>query len=303
MLKSPLVPRFAALLTCLALGAVAFAADDEGGGRTVYFIDPTHSSIEFEVPFMGIARVAGSFDQFYGTVEHDPAELTASAAEVVIRVASIDTRNVSRDEDLRSESYFDVESFPAMVFRSREIATRESGPVLVGDLTIRDTTREVQLSFSILGALESPDGREMGVEATTTIDRRDFGISQGQFSGDQVFIGNDVTIRLLLRLREPSADKKQMAEGHVPVGVDPGLLLGYAGRYRVTGIEGELGVHLLAGELVLERAGKLLRMIPQGDGRFRLQDFAAFVSFGRDGVRRSLVFERVGRAPQTYLSD
>ena len=116
--------------------------------RTLYRIDPTHSSIEFTVPFMGITKVSGTFNQFYGTVEYDAEDLDQSTAEVVIRVESVDTRNSSRDADLRSESYFGVEQFPVMSFRSRQVEVREGGPVLMGDLTIRDVTREVELPAS-----------------------------------------------------------------------------------------------------------------------------------------------------------
>ena len=156
------------------------------------------SLIPYFRSFMGIARVSGSFNQFYGTVVHDSEDFLASSAEVVIRTASIDTRNTSRDKDLRSESYFEVGRFPAMVFRSRRLVIRKDSPVLIGDLTIGDISREVELRFAILGTLEGPDGREMGLEATTSFDRRDFGISQGQFSGDQVFIGNQVRVQLLM---------------------------------------------------------------------------------------------------------
>ena len=299
---STTLARVMTLSTCLVLQTLQTQAVAGEKARTLYSIDPTHSSIEFTVPFMGIARVSGSFNQFYGTVEHGEENLNESSAEVVIRVASIDTRFASRDNDLRSEKYFDVERFPVMVFRSKEIEAREGGPVLIGDLMIRDTTRKVELPFSILGTLESEGGREMGAEATTSFDRREFGISRGQFSGDQVFIGNEVTINIMLRLREPSAEKKQMATDHPALIIEDNRLRSFVGHYRDDDQDQELSVHFLAGELSLERGGKLLRMIPIGEAEFRLQDFAAFVSFDTEGTRPTLLWERPGRDSQTYFA-
>jgi polyisoprenoid-binding protein YceI len=262
-------------------------------------VDPIHSSIEFEVPFMGIARVTGRFNQFYGRIEYSEEDLAASSAEIVIRAASIDTEVENRDRDLRSENYFDVGAFPAIEFRSRKVRG-ESPPVLVGDLTIRDQTHPVEIPFEILGSLEGPDGREMGVEGSTSLDRRRFGISKGQFSGDQVFIGNEVGIRLLLRLREPSAEKRTLMEQYPPVDLSLETARELVGRYRAEEDGFELGVELLGTDLVLDRGGKLLRMVAIGPNEFRLDDFLARVVFRRDDGRPALVLDRTEREAEVY---
>ena len=117
-----------------------------------------------------------------------------------------------------------------------------------------------------------------------------------------MFIGNEVSIRLMLRLREPSAEKKEMARDHPAVMQEETQLSRLVGRYRVADADRKLGVHLMAGELSVERNGKLLRMIPIGETRYRLQDFAAFVSFKQVGGHLQLLFERPGREAQVFLA-
>lgn len=286
----------------LALAASSAWCAAASGEPVRYFIDPSHSSIEFTVPFMGIARVSGTINQFYGRVEHDPAEPRASSAEVVMRVASLDTRNGSRDRDLLSEKYFDAERFPVIRYRSRKAELRDGAPVLIGNLTIRDVTREVELPVEILGSFESDEGRQLGAEATTTLDRREFGISRGQFSGDQAFIGNEVTIRLLMRLREPSPAKQRMAAEHPEAALEESRLREFVGEYRDESRGFELGVYWLAGELALGRIGTLHRLVAIEDGRFRVDDLEAFVEFeAGDEAPMKLTFERARREPQVYF--
>jgi polyisoprenoid-binding protein YceI len=102
-----------AIILLAIVGPVLAASEAESDPVSrVYFVDPTHSSIQFSVPFMGIARVSGQFDQFFGSVEHNEKDLRLSRADIVTRAASLDTRNARRDKDLRSADYFDASAFP-----------------------------------------------------------------------------------------------------------------------------------------------------------------------------------------------
>ncbi len=288
-------------LSLLASGAHSpLRAESSGASAVRYFIDSSHSSVEFSVVFMGIARVTGSFNQFYGTVDYDPENVSASAVDIVIRIASLDTRNQFRDRDLLGGDYFDESNYPVATFRSREAGVRDGRSILTGDLTIRGVTRRVDLPFEVIGALETDGGRQVGAEAVITIDRRDYGLTHGQFSRDQAFIGNEVELRLMMRLREPSPAKRELAAKYPQVDVTQEAAEALVGRYVWEERGFELGVHLLDGELVLERVDTLRRLIPIGENRFRVQDFEALVEFGVPGGARRLRLERSGREPEVY---
>jgi polyisoprenoid-binding protein YceI len=133
-------------------------------------IDPTHSRVEFSIRHMGIATIRGSFADFDGVI-HGGDEPQISGA---IRVASVDTRDEARDGHLQSPDFFDAERHPEITFAS----TRFEPGKLVGDLTIRGVTREVELVAQVTGAGTDPWGNErLGLELEGEIDRREFGVS------------------------------------------------------------------------------------------------------------------------------
>lgn len=167
--------------------------------RTTWGIDAAHSSVEFRVRHMMLAKVRGRFTEVSGTVEWDESELGRSSVQVTIPTASIDTSNEQRDQHLRSGDFFDVENHDTITFHSRRVEGDLEGRFsVVGDLSIRGTTREVVLEVESLGAGEDPWGMERrGFRATTTIDRRDFGLTWNQaLEAGGVLVGTDVEIEL-----------------------------------------------------------------------------------------------------------
>ncbi len=167
---------------------------------TTWTIDPQHSQVEFEVKHMMFAKVRGRFGELEGTVELAPEEeVESSRVEAVIQAASIDTGQDDRDEHLRAADFFDVEQYPELRFESRAVRHGEDGKLtVVGDLQIRDVTREVELDVTRLGSGTDPWGNErVGFSGTTTIDRRDFGLTWNQaLEAGGVLVGNDVRITL-----------------------------------------------------------------------------------------------------------
>jgi polyisoprenoid-binding protein YceI len=133
-------------------------------------IDPSHSRVEFSIRHMGIASIRGSFADFAGVVDGgDPPRISGA-----IRVASVDTRDEARDGHLQSPDFFDAERHPEITFAS----TRFEPGKVVGDLTIRGVTREVELDAHVTGAGTDPWGNErLGLELEGEIDRHDFGVS------------------------------------------------------------------------------------------------------------------------------
>ncbi len=167
-------------------------------------IDPAHATIEFKVRHMMVAYVKGAFAKVDGTIEADDADLAKATVSVTIDTASLDTNNAKRDEHLRSPDFFDVAKYPTMTFVSRKIVG--DGTALrkvIGDLTIRGTTREVTLDIAELTpAIKDPWGNlRRGATATATINRKDFGLTWnklletgGAVVGDEVKISLDIEL-------------------------------------------------------------------------------------------------------------
>jgi polyisoprenoid-binding protein YceI len=145
-----------------------------------YQIDPAHSTVEFVVRHLGLAKVRGRFNQFSGTIEigEDPAD---SRFDVTIDAASIDTRDPKRDEHLRTADFLDLENHPKIEFRSRAVRREATRWMVDGDLSVRGVTRPVTLDVELEGAARDPWGNmRIGGSATTEIDRDDFGLTWNQ---------------------------------------------------------------------------------------------------------------------------
>jgi len=172
------------------------------GGTTTWSIDPTHTLVQFSARHMMITSVKGRFGTLTGeiTVNGDSPENSAVTAE--IDAASLDTGVQQRDDHLRSPDFLDVEKHPALTFRSTRLEGAPSRPGdtfrLVGELTIRGTTREVVLDATYEGSGQDPwGGIRSSFSASTTVDRRDFGLTWNQaLETGGILVGNDVRITL-----------------------------------------------------------------------------------------------------------
>jgi polyisoprenoid-binding protein YceI len=141
-------------------------------------LDPAHTSIGFSARHMMVSKVRGHFGEFTGsiTIAEEPLDSTAEAS---IKTASIDTGNADRDKHLTSPDFLDVEKFPEISFRTVRVTARNGSDLTVlGDLTIKDVTREVALDLELEGVGVSPWGKQvLGFSMTTEINREDFGIT------------------------------------------------------------------------------------------------------------------------------
>ena len=196
------VPVKTVVMTALALTISLPAAAQNAQWQ----IDPAHSSAQFAVRHLGISTVRGTFTKVSGYVTYDPASPATAAVDVTIDAASVDTRVSMRDNDLRSDHFFDVQKFPTITFKSTRVES--SGPErlrVTGDLTIRGVTKQVTLD------VEGPskainDGMghmRMGASGNATIDRTDFGVS-----GAPGTVGNTVTLTIDAELIQPGPAAK-----------------------------------------------------------------------------------------------
>lgn len=171
---------------------------------STYQIDPAHTSAQFTVRHMMIANVKGEFDKISGTVNFDPENPSASTIEASIDVASISTHDQQRDADLKSPNFFDVEKFPTITYKSRNVtATGRGSFTVVGELTIHGITKEVDLKVEELTEeTKDPWGNlRRGATAKARVHRKDFGMifnvaleAGGFLVGEEVDLTIDVEL-------------------------------------------------------------------------------------------------------------
>jgi len=162
-------------------------------------IDQTHTTLGFVARHAMVAKVRGRFAEFEGALTLDGANPSASSATLTIQAASIDTRTADRDAHLTSPDFFDVENFPTITFTSTEVKhTGGDDFVLVGDLTIRDVTKQVEIKVELNGVGPDPwGGTRIGFEGKAEISRKDFGLVWNvALEGGGVLVGDTVKIEL-----------------------------------------------------------------------------------------------------------
>jgi len=172
-------------------------------GLTVWTVDKAHSIVEFAVKHMMVATVKGTFREFEGTAYIDEEHPERSSVRATVDVASIDTKEPQRDAHLKSDDFFNAERFPKMTFVSKRVERVDEDTYnVIGDLTIRDNTREVVLRTTLEGRVTDPWGNDRaGFEATAEISRKDFGLRWNQLleTGGAV-VGDKVRIILHIEL-------------------------------------------------------------------------------------------------------
>ena len=166
-------------------------------------IDPAHSQIQFSVRHMMISNVRGRFENFTGAIEFEEKDPTRSLVEVQIETASINTRETQRDSHLKSPDFLNAEKYPHLSFKSKRIEKiDDSHGRVIGDLTIRDVTKEVALDVEYAGQAKSPWGTvSAGFSATAKINRKDWGLTYNQvLETGGVMVGDVVNITIDLEI-------------------------------------------------------------------------------------------------------
>jgi len=146
-----------------------------------------------------VTKVRGSFTEFKGKVHLDEQNPSASSAQIVIKVHSIDTSNADRDRHLRSNEFFAMDQFPEITFIST--ATEQVGDEgfkLTGDLTVKGATKPVTVDFKYQGSAKDPYGNlRAGFEGKATINRKDFGVTTNLvLATGGVLVGDLITLEL-----------------------------------------------------------------------------------------------------------
>jgi len=164
-----------------------------------WVIDPDHSVAAFVVKHMMITNVRGQFNRLSGNIMIDAADMSRSSVEVSIDVTGICTGISKRDAHLRSADFFDVEKYPQIIFRSDRVKASGANQLEVsGELTIHGISRPAVFSVKSSGPEKSPeDETSLGFAASTSIDRRDFGLSWNvALDSGGVMVGTEISIYL-----------------------------------------------------------------------------------------------------------
>jgi polyisoprenoid-binding protein YceI len=145
-------------------------------------VDGAHSAVNLSVRHMVISKVRGRFAKWNAKLALDTADLSRSSVEVEIDAASIDTGVADRDNHLRSPDFLDAQKYPALRYRSRRVEVLSPERLrVVGDLAVRDVTREVVLDVEYGGQGKDPWGNQRaGFTATASLNRKDFGLTWNQ---------------------------------------------------------------------------------------------------------------------------
>ncbi|MDR7127957.1 polyisoprenoid-binding protein YceI [Algoriphagus sp. 4150] len=165
--------------------------------KTKWIIDTAHSEIGFKVKHMMISTVTGHFENFNATAESNNDDFIDADFNFSAQTASINTKNGDRDSHLKSDDFFNAEKYPELVFKS----TSFDGEILVGNLTIRDITKEIKLDVDFNGIAIDPYGQtKAGFEATGTLNRKDFNLTWSAVTESGNIVVSD-TVKLIINIQ------------------------------------------------------------------------------------------------------
>lgn len=142
---------------------------------TPHTLDASHTEVGFSVKHLMITNVKGEFKDFDGEIDFDYKTKTFNKFNAVIKTESIDTGIVKRDNHLRSEDFFLAEKYPLITFNMKSYKANGDEGVMLGDLTIRGITKEVELEVEDLGTIKDFQGNNrVGFTLEGKINRTDF---------------------------------------------------------------------------------------------------------------------------------
>jgi len=164
---------------------------------TKWILDPTHSEIGFKIKHLMITNVSGNFNKFEVSVKTDGDDFSNAQISANVDVASINTNNSQRDEHLRNADFFEADKYPYITFKSTRIQKiDEENFHLLGELTIKETTRPVKLVLEYGGVSKDPYGNvKAGFSLAGKINRHNFGVSYNAvLETGGVALGEDIKI-------------------------------------------------------------------------------------------------------------
>jgi polyisoprenoid-binding protein YceI len=144
-----------------------------------YSIDVAHTTFGFSARHAMVTKVRGRFHEFDGKLHLDFEDANKSSVAIEIKATSIDTGNQQRDDHLRSNDFFAMDDYPTITFRSTSIERVDGSTFhVIGDLTIRGVTKQIEFDSEYTGAVKDPWGNtRVGLTGSVTVNRKDWGVS------------------------------------------------------------------------------------------------------------------------------
>lgn len=168
-------------------------------GPNQWAVDGAHTAAHFSVKHMMVSTVRGTLGKVSGTIDYDGKSAESIKADISIDINGVDTGVEGRDKDLRSANFFDVATYPTATFKSKKVEAAGAGKFkLVGDLTMHGVTKEIALDVEGPSPiLKTPNGAQrVGASATTTINRRDFGLQYNRMVEAAPVVGDEIQVQI-----------------------------------------------------------------------------------------------------------
>ncbi len=184
------------LLAGMSLTVASFA-------QGAWSLDKAHSSVNFSVVHMVVSEVVGSFKDFSADVKSEKSDFSDLSTTFTIQTKSVNTDNGNRDQHLKGADFFDVEKFPTITFTSSSLKKISDNKYeLEGDLTMKGVTKKVKWDLKYNGSIKDTRGAEhAGFKATTTINRKDYGVSWNKaLDNGGLTVSDDVTLTVNVEL-------------------------------------------------------------------------------------------------------
>ena len=173
-------------------------------------IDPVHSEIKFKVRHLVVSTVTGQFHDFDATVEAEKPDFSDAKISFEADVNSISTKNDQRDGHLKSADFFDAANHPKITFVSTSVADKGDGVFeILGNLTIRETTKPIKLTATYNGTVKGFGGTEVaGFEIRGKVNRFEYGLQwNGLTEAGGVVVGDEVRIEIEAELNRVASAK------------------------------------------------------------------------------------------------
>jgi polyisoprenoid-binding protein YceI len=170
--------------------------------KTNWLIDPMHSEVHFKVKHLVISTVTGTFKSFEGSLETSSVDFEDASIQFSMDVNSIDTNQEQRDVHLKSADFFDADQFPKISFKSTSFKKDGDDYALIGDLTIKNVTKQVKLNVEFGGVATDFYGNDKaGFEVSGKISRKEFGLTwDGITEAGAIVVGDDIKLSMNIQL-------------------------------------------------------------------------------------------------------
>ena len=184
--------------------AIAIVATWNLSAQSTWVFDQAHTSVGFSVDHLVISETTGQFSSFEGTVNSSSDDFSGADVQFTIDVASIDTDNERRDGHLKSDDFFNAEDYPKMTFKSSSFKKVEGSTYkLIGDLTIRDVTKPIELTVVFKGTAKMGDTQKAGFKITGALNRFDYNLKWSKTTeAGGLVVGDEVRLTINVELNK-----------------------------------------------------------------------------------------------------